>query len=151
MKKILSILLVFVMAVSCVFALASCGDNDPGEPPKLPGNEPETPKTVYEIIEDSNPTKVTSEISYVTAAGVSMNARYELLVSGEDYIFHYKYKRYNNPTTDGQNGLPPISDVDGYVYCKDGQYSTDGVSYTDTKPGVTPPTLALVERNIVNP
>ena len=147
MKKILSMLLVAAMMLSCAIALSACGGKNP--PPPDPDENPEIVKDIYQIISESKPTKTVTEIAYTTSGGKSLDALYTMVISGADSIFTYNYKKLSDPAVEGQTGAGPIATVEGAVYYKDGKFSTDGVSWSDTVPAVQPLTFNI-SKDILN-
>lgn len=149
MKKILSMLLVAATMLSCAFVLMACGGGNP--PPPSPDPTPEVVKDIYQVISESKPTKTVTEVEYTTAGGKYLPALYTMEISGEDSIFTYSYKKFNNPAVEGQDGTPPIIDVNGKVYYKDGKFSEDGVTWGDTVPAVQPLTFNIAKDKIADP
>jgi len=181
MKKILSLILVLMMALTCLFTFAACqmpqtqctnhvdANNDgkcdtcqadmPATPPACtthvdsntdgkcdtcgatvqgttPEPEPEK-KDIYTIIKDSKPTKTVTEVEYKVGKDV-LDGRYVMEVAGENSTFRYEYERLADPITDGLNGEGRIVTVKGFVFYKDGKYSTDGVTYGAVAPTTEP-------------
>lgn len=106
MKKILCLLL----AVACLFAIVSC-------------NKGETEKSISDIIAESKPNTITTNVVYKLGDDV-LSGEYITKKDGDNSLFEFNYKRYStvaemNPTR--------IKDVVGKVYYTDGKVtSTDG-------------------------
>lgn len=115
MKKTLSLILVLALCLGCVFAMASCGEEE---------------RDIYDLAADINPTKTVTFVDYKAANGDELEGEYVLECDGADSIFTYTYDRYR--TTEeaiADNSSEPIKTISGVVYCKDGKYSEDGVAW----------------------
>ena len=131
MKKIISMLLTFVLALSCLTALVACGGGDDDE-----GAAP----TIYEIAKESKPTKIVTLVDFTDAKGEDLDGRYVMEINGEDSIFEYEYKRYRTPEEGvADNSDEPVKTVSGKVYYKDHLYlSGEGDEWeASTATGVT--------------
>lgn len=92
------------------------------------------PKDVYDIAAESKPTKVTTEVNYVTADGDTLNGFYVTTVDGNDTQFEYEYQRLYTPAESVAEGTNDrIKNVSGVIYYRDGVYSGDQGEW---KPGV---------------
>ncbi len=120
MKKLLAVLLLLTVLV--------CGSSC-----KRISSVPVGKPNVYEIAESSKPTKVTTEVNYVTNAGDKLNGYYVTTIDGNDTVFEYTYDRLATPAEsieDGSNSR--IKTVEGVIYYHDGVYSGDQEEW---KPG----------------
>lgn len=81
---------------------------------------------VYEIANSSKPTKVTTEVSYVTKSGDDLSGYFVTTVDGNNTVFDYYYERLSTPAesiADGTNNR--VKPIDGTIYYIDGVYSGD--------------------------
>lgn len=98
-----------------------------------PGQVEENNVALYEIANNSKPTKVTTEVSYVTTAGDALSGYYVTTIDGNDTIFEYSYDRLYTPAESIEEGTSErIKTVEGVIYYHDGVYSGD---QEDWKPG----------------
>ena len=115
MKKIISILL----AIICVFSLASCGEVD----------------NVISIVNSSKPTKITTQTTYNLESDTLVGS-FVTTVNGSDSVLVYEYQRYatveEGVTENNPDGY--IKTLAGTVYYKDGKYSTDNENWTTEAP-----------------
>ena len=127
MKKILCLLLALVS----VFAFVACGD----EPPVIPSGPAElsAEEKFIDIVDSSEPTKITTLYSYVTPEEDALNARYVTEIKEGGYTFTYKKDRF---ATVEEAAPTPIVTDEGVVYYKDGKYSTDGETWFSEAPDV---------------
>ena len=89
---------------------------------------------VYDIVANSQPTKVTTEVSYVTIDGDTLNGFYTTTVSGSDTIFEYEYQRLATPEESIKDGnTDRVKTINGVIYYHDGVYSYG--DNTEWKPG----------------
>lgn len=92
------------------------------------------PSLVYDIVANSQPTKVTTEVSYATINGDTLTGFYTTTVSGSDTIFEYEYQRLATPEESIKDGnVNRIKTVSGVIYYHDGVYSYG--DSTEWKPG----------------
>ncbi len=78
---------------------------------------------ICEIANNSNPTKITTEVSYVTKSGDKLTGYYVTTTDGTDTIFDYYYERFATPQESVANGnTDRIMKVEGVIYYKDGVY-----------------------------
>lgn len=120
MKKLLAVLLLLTVLV--------CGSSCKRTPSISVGKP-----TVYEIAASSKPTKVTTEVSYVTNAGDNLSGYYVTTVDGNDTVFEYTYDRLYTPAESIEDGTNDrIKTVKGVIYYHDGVYSGDQEEW---KPG----------------
>lgn len=93
------------------------------------------PKSVYEIAETSQPTKVTTEVSYSTVEGDVLTGFYVTSVNGSDTVFEYEYQRLATPADSIEDGnVDRIKTVQGVIYYHDGVYTSG--DNEEWKPGV---------------
>ena len=90
------------------------------------------PKDVYDIAESSKPTKITTEVSYVTFDGDSLTGFYVTKIHGNDTVFEYTYDRLRTPAEAVAEGTTDrIKTVSGVIYYHDGVFSSgDGGEWT---------------------
>jgi uncharacterized lipoprotein YehR (DUF1307 family) len=123
MKKIICLLL----AVICVVGLVSCGEKAP----------------VDEIIEKSDPTKITTMVSYIGED--TLNGTYVNEIDGNKSKFTYEFERRAlvSEMNDGK-----IKTVSGAIYYKDGKISkNEGDSWEEVATGAGNYKLNLAKEN----
>lgn len=142
MKKIICMLLTFVLALSCFAVLTACGDD-----------EVEVGPTVYEIVKTSEPTKIVTLVSFTDAKGVDLGARYVTEIEGENSIFEYEYKRYRTPEEGvADNSDEPVKTLAGKVYYKDHLYLTsEGDEWEAASANGVTATFDLKEEYLTSP
>ena len=80
--------------------------------------------TVYDIVAESQPTKVTTEVSYTTIDGDALTGFYITSVNGSDTVFEYEYQRLATPEESLKDGdLNRVKTISGVIYYHDGVYS----------------------------
>jgi hypothetical protein len=84
-----------------------------------------TPKSedIYKVVNTSQPTTITTQVSYAIPGDVTLTATYITKLDGDDSIFEYEYQRL---ATSADVELYPDSYVitkSGKTYYKDGLYS----------------------------
>ena len=90
--------------------------------------------TVYDIVAASQPTKVTTEVSYATIDGDTLTGFYTTSVSGSDTVFEYEYQRLATPEESVKDGnVNRVKTINGVIYYHDGVYSNG--DNTEWKPG----------------
>ncbi|MBR5449171.1 MAG: hypothetical protein IKV43_04195 [Clostridia bacterium] len=125
MKRILGLILVLALAVSCVFAFASCK------------KDTATTKSVYDLVASANPTKTVTLTDYVKG-GVTYEGEFIMSVEGNNSIFEFSYERPRTVAEGAEEGTTnPIKTVDGVIYFKDGKFSEDGDKWTAEAPSTT--------------
>jgi hypothetical protein len=131
MKRIISILL----AIICVFSLASCGEAD----------------DVISIVNSSRPTKITTQTTYNTENDKLVGS-FVTTINGSDSELVYEYQRYATVEEGVAEDNPDeyIKTLSGTVYYKDGKYSTDNENWTTEAPDATTMQvkLNLTEKNL---
>ena len=132
MKKIIALFL----ALTCVFALFSCGGGD------------EQAEAFINLVNASKPTKITT-LSTLTSDGVSFGGKYETFVDGDNFEMNYRYQRPATIEDANEDGY--IFTEEGKIIYKDGKYSTDGgeswgTAVPDT--GAISVKLSLVAENL---
>lgn len=116
MKKIISLLL----AIICMFALFSCGDESPVG-------------AFTKIVASSEPTKIITLTSYNDGENV-LTGSYETQFYGSDFMMLYSYESYQIPAP-GANPGDYIAHREGKIYYRDGLYSVDeGANWTTGTP-----------------
>lgn len=123
MKKTLSVLLVLVLALGCVFALASCKKDS----------------EIFGLAAAANPTKTVTLVTYVNGKD-ELHGDYTMEVQGNNSIFTFVYDRYRT-IEDGAadysdtDVLPErIKTIEGVIYYKDGKFSFDGDEWESETP-----------------
>lgn len=138
MKKIICLILALTMALTCVFALASCGD----DPAPTPDNGDNTPE-IYGIVAESAPTKIVTHVDYTDAQDEDLSGTYTMSIEGNNSIFEYVYKRYSTIEEGVAEDCGRIKTIEGTIYYKDGQYSYNGGEW-----GAEAPTASDLKFNI---
>lgn len=82
MKKIISVILVLILALGAVLTLASCSEEQ---------------KDIYTIANTSAATSVNTQVFYTTAKGDDLGGFYFMKSAGNDAIIEYAYKRLQHP------------------------------------------------------
>ena len=106
MKKIISLLL----AIICMFALFSCGDDSSVD-------------SFAKIVSSSEPTKIITLTSYNDGDNV-LTGSYETQIYGADFMMVYDYESYQVPAP-GANPDDFIAHRVGKIYYHEGLYSID--------------------------
>ena len=117
MKKIVCL----ILALACVFSLASCTRDA---------------KKFIELVNASEPTKIITITSFNDGER-TLPGKFETTIDGSNFELIYSYQRYTVP---GENNDPEafLTSEEGTVYYKDGKYSTDGENWiTETPDAVT--------------
>ncbi len=131
-KRIVCLLL----ALSCVFALFSCGPSA---------------DEIIEIVGNSSPTKVITQTS-VNDGSETLSGRFETAITGSDSEMIYEYERYATVEEGLAENNPDlfIKTVSGKVIYKNGSYSLDGENWTTDVPDITAiqGRLNLTEKNL---
>ena len=115
MKKFVILLLVFAL-----LSLTGCGNGG-----NAGGNNDASNigASVCEIANDSKPTKITTEVNYVTNTGDTLKGYYVTTTDGVDVIFEFDYQRYNTPAESLESGnYDRIISTEGTIIYKDGNY-----------------------------
>lgn len=132
MKKI--VLMLLVISLLC---LSSCKffKKDKGTDPDTSNNTTAVEETdvskLCEIAEKSTPTRIVTDVAYLTNAGDALSGYYRTTTDGTNVTFEYYYEKINTPaeslaTGDSRRIVP----VEGVIYYKDGTYSSgDGESW----------------------
>ena len=123
MKKFVILLLVFSL-----FGLTSCGLLQ-----KVGIGAPSAADLICEIAKQSNPTKVATEVNYLTSANDKLIGYYETATDGTNAIFNYYYERLATPAESIESGNSDrILSFEGTINYKDGAYFGDEEAW---KPG----------------
>ena len=115
MKKIICLLL----ALTCVFALISCG------------GEKGIDKFIG-LVDASEPTKIVTHTHITYGEEEPLEGRFVTSVEGNNSTLEYWYERNAIPGVDDSED--PIMEIDGVIYYKDGKYSEDGENWTTSTP-----------------
>ena len=130
MKRIFGLILVLALAVSCVFAFASCK------------KEEATTKSIYDLVASAAPTKTVTLTDFVKG-NVTYQGEFIMSVEGNNSIFEFSYERPRTipeGATDGEydDRVPnPVKTIEGVIYFKDGKFSEDGDQWTAEAPSTT--------------
>ena len=128
MKRILGLILVLALALSCVFVFAACKKDEA---------EPTNTKTIYDLVASANPTKTVTLTDYVKGE-TTYEGEFIMSVEGNNSIFEFSYERprtVEEGVTDGT--YDPVKTVEGVIYFKDGKFSEDGDKWTAEAPATT--------------
>ncbi|MBQ7343449.1 MAG: hypothetical protein IJW53_01650 [Clostridia bacterium] len=113
MKKFVILLLVIG-----VLSLTGCGMLQ-----KIGIGAPDDAEVICDIVNGSKPTKITTDVSYVTNKGDTLQGHYVTTTDGTDTIFEYYYEKLATPAeslASGSNERIIVSE--GTIYYKDGAY-----------------------------
>ena len=78
---------------------------------------------ICEIANDSGPTKITTEVRFVTNKGDNLSGYYVTTTDGKDTIFEYYYEKLATPAESIASGSSDrIIVCEGVIYYKDGVY-----------------------------
>ena len=72
------------------------------------------------IVNAKTPTKITTIYSYTLASGETVSSTYITEIDGENFIFEYTKQSFADLGAESD-----VETVHGFVYYKDGKYSTD--------------------------
>ncbi len=114
MKRIICLLL----ALTCVFALFSCGDKELA--------------SIIELIDKSEPTRIVTHTQVTYGAETPLSGRFVTVIDGNNSTTEYRYERNAVPGVDVSD--EPIMEVAGTVYYKDGMFSEDGETWKTESP-----------------
>ena len=116
MKKFVILLLVFSL-----LGLTSCGLLQ-----RVGIGDPSGTEAICEIARQSKPTKVTTEVHYVTNTGDELEGYYVTQTDGTNAIFTYYYERLATPAESVESGNSDrILAFEGVINFKDGVYFGD--------------------------
>lgn len=119
---------VIVLLVLSLLCLNSCGLLQ-----KLGIGGPDGVSEICEIANNSKPTKVTTEVNYLTNRGETLNGYYVTTTDGSNMIFEYSYQRFATPAESVESGNSDrIISFEGVINFKDGVYFGDEEQW---KPG----------------
>ena len=132
MKKI--ILMLLVLSLLC---LASCNSSNKGDGSNASGNsgsgnvELTGVEKICETAKKSNPTRVVTDVAYLTNAGDTLSGYYRTTTDGTNVIFEYYYEKIATPAESLATGnYDRIVPVEGVIHYKDGSYSSgDGENW----------------------
>lgn len=112
MKKIISLILVAVLALSMVLALGSCAEKQ---------------KSVYEITNSSSATSITANVRYVATNGDEFYGWYVIKRAGNDMIVDYEFNRYTTVEESVAAGTAErFTEEKGKIYYYGGKYYNSG-------------------------
>ena len=122
MKRTLGLLLVLVLALGCVFSLASCKKES----------------GIYGLVASASPTKTVTITSF-TENGKTYEGYFTMEVEGNNSKFEFIYTRpstVEEGAADVEAGKQPSTTrtLEGVIYYKDGMFSTDGDEWTVGSP-----------------
>lgn len=84
---------------------------------------PDGAEVICEIANKSKPTKVTTDVNYVTNKGDTLSGHYVTTTDGVDTIFEYYYEKLATPEESIASGSSDrIVVAEGTIYYKDGTY-----------------------------
>ena len=113
MKKFVILLLVFA-----ILSLTGCGLFGQKD-----GATDVGASLICEIANNSKPTKITTEVNYVTNTGDTLLGHYVTTTDGVDAIFEYDYQRFATPAESLESGnYDRIISSKGVINYKDGSY-----------------------------
>lgn len=119
---------VIMLLVISILGLTSCGLLQ-----KVGIGAPSEADLICEIANQSNPTKVATEVNYLTSAGDKLIGYYETTTDGTNAIFKYYYERLATPAESVESGNSDrILSFEGTINFKDGVYFGDEEEW---KPG----------------
>lgn len=137
MKKIVCL----ILALTCVFALFACGEDDPTT-------------AIFEMIEASEPNGIQTQTTHTRENGVSYKGLYVTKITDGGFTFSYSYQ---TPATVSPDADPSssIQTNEGEILYNGSQYSTDGgaswfteapdVAYMGIKLALTPENIGESE------
>ena len=128
MKRILGLILVLALALSCVFVFAACKKDEPA---------PTNTKTIYDLVASANPTKTVTLTDYVKGE-TTYEGEFIMSVEGNNSIFEFSYERPKTIPEGAEDGITnSVKEVSGVIYFKDGKFSEDGDKWTAEAPATT--------------
>ena len=118
---------VIVLLVLSLLCLNSCGLFNKED------DQPSAVEIICETANDSSPTKITTEVNYVTNSGDPLKGYYVTTTDGTNAIFEYYYERLATPAESIESGNSDrIISFEGIINFKDGTYFGDEEEW---KPG----------------
>jgi hypothetical protein len=87
----------------------------------------------FAAVKNSNPTTITTATT-LDADGETLTGRYSTMLTNDGFVFDYSYQKFSEIGPDA--GDDRIAVVEGKVYYKNGQYSTDGITWESKAPSV---------------
>ena len=114
MKKIICLLL----ALTCVFALFSCGEDKSLE-------------TFINLVEGSSPTRITTQTYIPREGDIPLEGEFITEIDGENFTLTGSYMR---PATLEDMASSNTVTVPVQIYYKDGKYSVDNENWTTSVP-----------------
>lgn len=133
MKKIVLMLLVLSLLclTSCQLFNKDSETNDTPDDNTTDVVEESGVSKLCEIAKKSNPTRIVTDVTYLTNAGDSLSGYYRTTTDGTNVIFEYYYEKIATPAESLATGdYRRIVPVEGVIYYKDGAYSSgDGENW----------------------
>ncbi len=121
MKRTFGLILVLVLALSCVFSFASCKKES----------------AIYGLVASASPTKTVTLTDYTAADGTIYEGEFIMSIEGNNSIFQFNYERPKTIEEGAEDGiLNTIKPVEGVIYFKDGKFSEDGDKWEAEAPTV---------------
>ncbi len=122
MKRTLGLILALTLALGCVFSLTSCKKES----------------AIYGLASSASPTKTVTLTEYITA-DKEYHGEFSMEVEGNNSIFYFNYERpasIEEGKADAEAGITPnpTKAFEGYIYFKDGKFSTDGDTWETEAP-----------------
>ncbi len=108
MKKIVCL----ILALTCVFALFACGEDDPRT-------------AILEMVEASEPNGIQTQTTHTRANGVYYKGLYETEITEDGFVFSYSYQT-PKPVTPDADTSSSVQTNEGEIVYNGSQYSVDG-------------------------
>ena len=141
---------VIMLLVISILGLTSCGLLE-----KVGIGNPEGTTAICDMVKQSKPTQVNTEVSYLTNSGDTLKGFYETVTDGTNVIFKYDYQRFATPAESVESGNSDrILSFSGVINFKDGVYFGDEEAWNpgtgtafDLKFNIDPSLLSEIEVN----
>ena len=112
---------VIMLLVISILGLTSCGLLE-----KVGIGNPDGTTEICEMVKQSKPTQVNTEVNYLTNSGDKLKGFYETVTDGTNVIFKYDYQRFATPAESVESGNSDrILSFSGVINFKDGVYFGD--------------------------
>jgi hypothetical protein len=119
---------VIMLLVISILGLTSCGLLE-----KVGIGNPDGTTEICEMVKQSTPTQVNTDVNYLTNSGDKLTGFYETVTDGTNVIFKYDYQRFATPAESVESGNSDrILAFEGVINFKDGVYFGDEEEW---KPG----------------
>lgn len=160
MKKITALLLALVLSLVCCIAVVSCDDDNSGNGNGGNGDNSgnggnggiSSVVSIYDLVKNVNATKIVTGATVTATNGDDLSASVITERNGNDSITSYAYRRYATPAESlANNNFDRIVEENVTIYCKDGLYSTDGISWKVEVPTTLDVKFDLREEYLTNP